>query len=324
MNSPSGEPKNQKRTPAMPNSKMKNAIELRAKTYKKIRDYFDQNNVLEAETPILSQYATVDPHIDSLATQVMGQLHYLQTSPEFFLKRLLASGSGDIYSLGKVFRQGERGKRHQPEFTMLEWYRVGWNEHELMKELEALIKLFLPNVEVVQLSYRNCFLKELNIEPHKTDVKVLKKLTQSLIDIDFDSEEKSAWLDLLMTHCIESTLPKGLVFIYDYPKEQAALAKFGTNSEGQIIARRFEAYLNGMELANGYFELTNADEQKVRFETDQAYRKNNNLSVYPYDKNLVGALNLGMPECAGVALGVDRLLMVLCKTDNISDVISFT
>ena len=305
----------------MPNPKIINALKLRAKTYKKIRTYFDQNNILEVEAPILSQFATVDPHIDSLTTQVLGQPHYLQTSPEFFLKKLLASGSGDIYSLGKVFRQGERGRKHYPEFTMLEWYRVGWDEHELIKEVESLVKLFLPSVAVIKLSYRECFLKELRLDPHEIKIAELKVLTHSLIDIDFVSEERSAWLDLLMTHCIEPTLPQGLVFIYDYPKEQAALSRLEENSDGQIIARRFEAYLNGMELANGYFELTDANEQQSRFESDQAYRKNNKLPIYPYDKELIKALSQGVSDCAGVAVGIDRLLMVLCESNNINDVI---
>ncbi|MGH1441302.1 MAG: EF-P lysine aminoacylase EpmA [Cellvibrionaceae bacterium] len=301
--------------------KIKNSLALRAKTYKKIRDYFYEKNVLEAEAPILSQYATVDPHIDSLSTQVINQTQYLQTSPEFFLKRLLANGSGDVYSLGKVFRQGERGQRHQPEFTMLEWYRVAWDEHELMDEVAILLRLFLPHLSVRKISYQECFLSELNIDPHSVSVNELKEITHNKLDIEFDSNERSAWLDILISHCIEPSLTEGLVFIYDYPKEQAALAQLEKNNKGQIIARRFEAYLNGMELANGYFELTDADEQKKRFEADQAYRKANDLPIYPYDKNLVDALKNGMPSCSGVAMGVDRLLMILCNTVDISDVV---
>jgi len=308
----------------MLNDKIKNSLALRAKIYKTIRDYFYQHHVLEVETPILSQYATVDPHIDSLSTEVINQTHYLQTSPEFFLKRLLTADSGDIYSLGKVFRQGERGKRHQPEFTMLEWYRVAWDEHELMKEVETLIKLFLPELAVEKLSYQECFLDFLDLDPHDISIDELKRITHKIVDIEFDSDERSAWLDVLMTHCIEPNLPKGLVFIYDYPKEQAALARLDKNSQGQMVARRFEAYLNGMELANGYFELTDALEQQKRFEVDRGYRKENDLPLYPYDKNLVEALKNGMPECAGVAMGIDRLLMILSNTDDINEVISFS
>jgi len=305
-------------------NKIKNSLALRAKTYKIIRDYFYEKNVLEAETPILSQYATVDPHIDSLSTQVINQMQYLQTSPEFFLKRLLADGCGDIYSLGKVFRQGERGKRHQPEFTMLEWYRVAWDEHELMEEVVTLLRLFLPHLSVKKIAYQDCFLNALNVDPHDIELGELKKITHKAIDIEFDSDERSDWLDILMSHYIEPNLTEELVLIYDYPKEQAALAQLGQNNQGQTIARRFEAYLNGMELANGYFELTDANEQKKRFEADQAYRKNNNLPLYPYDKGLVEALENGMPSCSGVAMGVDRLLMVLSNTKDINDVISFT
>lgn len=307
----------------MPNDKIKNSLALRAKIYKIIRDYFYEKNVLEAETPILSQYATVDPHIDSLSTQVINQTQYLQTSPEFFLKRLLANGSGDVYSLGKVFRQGERGKRHQPEFTMLEWYRVAWDEHELMEEVAILLRLFLPHLSVKKISYQDCFLNALNIDPHDVELGELKKIAHKVIDIEFDSDEKSDWLDILMSHCIEPNLTEELVFIYDYPKEQAALAQLGKNNKGQTVVRRFEAYLNGMELANGYFELTDANEQKKRFEADQTYRKANNLPIYPYDNHLIEALKKGMPECAGVAMGIDRLLMILSNTDDINNVISF-
>ncbi len=298
-------------------------LRFRAACYKKLRDFFCQRDVLEVETPLLSEAATVDPHIESLSTEVLGAKQYLQTSPEFYLKRLLAAGSGDIYSLGKVFRQGEKGRRHHPEFTLLEWYRVGWDEQQLIDEVIALIHIFLPEVIVTRYSYRQCFLNVLSIDPHSADLSTIKKLTRDKIDIEFDSPSVSDWCDILMTHCIEPALPKGLVVIDDYPKEQAALAQLGQNDQGQTVARRFEAYLNGIELANGYYELTDAYEQEQRFCVDQRYRKNNNLPIYPYDRKLVAALENGMPACSGVALGLDRLLMILCNSRDIGEVISF-
>jgi lysyl-tRNA synthetase class 2 len=299
-------------------------LEARAQLYRTIRQFFYERNVLEVETPLLGEAATVDPHIDSLGVNVLGQSRYLQTSPEFYLKRLLAAGSGDIYSLGKVFREGEKGRKHQPEFTMLEWYRVGWDEHQLMEEVKQLLAHFFPDLSYQKINYRELFLQYIDIDPHNVDVPTLKKIAQSKIDIEFESEHKDTWLDLLMTHIIEPHLSNGLTFIYDYPLSQAALAASGTNIQGQHVARRFEVYINGMELANGYFELTDAVEQKKRFEENCHYRVNNGLPNFPYDKKLVEALEAGLPACSGVALGVDRLLMLICQADSIENVISFS
>lgn len=298
-------------------------LKARADLYRAIRHFFDERRVLEVETPLLGQAATVDPFIDSLATEVCGKEYFLQTSPEFFLKRLLANHSADIYSLGKVFRQGELGKKHHPEFTLLEWYRVGWDEHQLMDEFELLISSLI-SIPVEKISYQDLFLRHLNLDPHSISVAELKKITKERIDAQFDFSDKSTCFDLLMTHCIEPSMSDGLLMVYDYPEDQAALAMLGKNEKGQIIARRFEAYLNGMELANGYFELTDAIEQERRFRADVSFRQKNNLSVVPYDKQLVAALASGMPACAGVALGIDRLLMVISREPDINKVLSFS
>jgi lysyl-tRNA synthetase class 2 len=299
-------------------------LKARARLYRVIRDFFEERDVLEVDTPILSQSGTVDAFIESLVTEVSNKKYFLQTSPEFFLKRLLANNSGDIYSLAKVFRQGEQGKKHSPEFTLLEWYRVAWNEHQLMDEVAVFLKGFMPDIVENKISYQDLFLSHFNIDPHLIFLEDLKLLVKKNIDINFDLLDKSACLDLLMTHHIEPKMPKGLFFIYDYPADQAALASLGKNEKGQIVARRFEAYLNGIELANGYYELTDAVEQKKRFEKDVNYRLQNNLPSVPYDKLLVKALESGMPECAGVALGIDRLLMALHKKSTINEVLSFS
>lgn len=299
-------------------------LKARAELYRTIRGFFEAHGVLEVDTPILSQTGTVDPFIESLVTKVGDRPFYLQTSPEFFLKRLLASCSGDIYSLGKVFRQGEQGNKHHPEFTLLEWYRVAWDEHQLMDELGALIQLLMPRVAIKKMSYRDLFLTHLNIDPHSADLADLKRRVKKEINISFDLLDKPTCFDLLMTHCIEPGMPKALLFVYDYPRESAALASLGENIQGQVVARRFEAYLNGVELANGYYELTDAVEQTKRFENDVKYRHDNALSTVPFDKQLVAALESGLPACAGVALGVDRLLMVLGKKSSINEVLSFS
>ena len=298
-------------------------LQLRAQLYKDIRRFFEARQVLEVETPILGVGATVDPFIDSLSTEVMGELRYLQTSPEFYLKRLLAAGTQDIYSLGKVFRQGEKGRRHSPEFTLLEWYRIEWDEHQLMSEVEELMALLLPSLSIHKVSYRELFLQYLDVDPHTASINTLQTLATTIMDVDINSDRKDTWLDVLMTHCIEPQLPDGLCFIYDYPASQAALAKLARDKQGQMVARRFELYLNRIELANGYFELTDAVEQEQRFQHEQAYRRHHNLPDLPYDQKLVDALKNGMPNCAGVALGVDRLLMVLSKAESIEQVISF-
>ena len=300
------------------------AIQQRAVLYRTIRDFFFERKVLELDVPILSEYATIDPFIESLHSTVMGQRHYLQTSPEFFLKRFLSAYPQDIYYLGKAFRQDEKGARHRPEFTMLEWYRVDMNEQQLMEEVRALIMCICPDVSWQSVSYKELFQRYLSIDPHSASVATLKACAESRIDMHFDAEDKNPWLDLLFTHCIEPQLPQGLVGVYDYPASQAALAKVVDNDNGQPVAKRFEMYLNGMELANGYWELTDADEQKRRFCADQLYRQKSNLPTLPYDELLVRALYEGQfPVCAGVALGVDRLLMCCLDTPNISDVLSF-
>lgn len=299
-------------------------IQQRAMMYHTIRRFFFERDVLELDVPVLSQYATVDPFIDSLCSKVMGQQHYLQTSPEFFLKRFLSAYTQDVYYLGKAFRQDESGARHRPEFTMLEWYRVGMNEQELMDEVCALIMQLCPDTDECRISYGELFQRYLSLDPHTASVAELKACAVSRIDMQFSADDKNPWLDLLFTHCIEPQLPQGLVGIYDYPASQAALATVAVDANGQSVAKRFEVYFNGMELANGYWELTDAKEQERRFQADQSYREQHHLPALPYDELLVAALHEGQfPACAGVALGVDRLLMCCVNTPNISDVVSF-
>jgi lysyl-tRNA synthetase class 2 len=304
-------------------------LQQRALLYQRIRQFFLERDVLEVDVPVLNEYATVDPFIESVHCEVMGQIHYLQTSPEFFLKRLLTAYQQDIYYLGKAFRQGERGKRHRPEFTMLEWYRVGWTEQQLIVEVQAFINVFFPEKKTFISSYREVFQRALNIDPHTATVAQLKICATEKIEGDFGSEitacnDKNTWLDVLFTHGVEPTLGSAVVAIYDYPASQSALAKIADDEQGQCVAKRFEVYVDGVELANGYWELTDGKEQRARFEKDNDYRQQHSLPILPYDQPLVNALIEGqMPACAGVALGVDRLLMCLLEVEDIGEVVSF-
>lgn len=299
-------------------------IQQRALIYQRIRQFFADHQVLELDVPILSVYATVDPFIDSVTAQVMGHDAYLQTSPEFFMKRFLAAYPQDIYYLGKAFRQDENGPRHRPEFTILEWYRVGWDEQRLMAEVQHLIQSCCPELAAQTISYKGLFQQYLSLNPHTATVAELSACAKAHIDTDFTSDDKNPWLDLLFTHCIEPELPKGLVSIYDYPASQAALAQVIENEEGVFVAKRFEVYCNGLELANGYCELTDGDEQERRFKADVQYRQAQGLADYPYDQALVDTLKVGQfPACAGVALGMDRLLMCISGKTDIADVLCF-
>lgn len=309
------------------------ALALRARLLGHIRDFFAQRQVLEVETPLLSAAAATDPQLESFVTRYIGpgasqgQPLYLHTSPEFAMKRLLAAGSGPIYQIGKVFRNGEFGRRHNPEFTLLEWYRPGFDTHRLMDEVEALVRHALrPWRELgasERLSYREAFLRHADIDPHVADRAQLAScaaahgIAAPAGDLGID-----AWRDLLLTHLIEPHLGRrGPTFLHDYPASQAALARIRPGEPP--LAERFELYIDGVELANGYHELGDADTQRARFEADLTVRRAAGKSVVPLDERLLGALRHGLPDCAGVALGVDRLLMLAAKAESLDQVLAF-
>ncbi|MBR9910747.1 MAG: EF-P lysine aminoacylase GenX [Gammaproteobacteria bacterium] len=298
-------------------------LRARAELYERLRIFFRQRGVLEVEVPLLARHTATDPHIDSIAVTLDGADGYLQTSPEFFMKRLLAAGVGDIYSLGKAFRRGEAGRRHNPEFTMLEWYRLDLDEQQLMDEVEALLGDCLKLESIRRVSYRELFETQLGIDPHRASAEQLRALAAEHVDVAWQEADVDTWLDVLMTHVIEPALGRGLVFVYDYPASQAALARVATDAQGQRVARRFEAYVNGMELANGYWELTDAVEQRRRFAADSARRQQLGLPELAADEHLLAALASGLPACAGVALGVDRLLMQQAGAAEIAAVLAF-
>lgn len=297
------------------------ALRLRAELYSRIREFFQQHDVLEVETPVLGQAASTDVH---LASYSVDDGLFLQTSPEFAMKRLLAAGSGAIYQICKSFRHGESGKRHNPEFSMLEWYRPGFDHFQLMAEVAELLNSLLGERPVRQLSYRSAFAQVLDVDPHHATVSELSALALQHCNYQTNENDRDTLLDLLMAEVIEPRLGQGeLTFIYNYPASQSALAKVKGDNQGARVAERFELYVNGVELANGYHELTDAGEQQRRFDADIAERLRRGLPDVPVDQKLVQALQHGLPECAGVAVGLDRLLMLMADTDSIRDVIAF-
>jgi lysyl-tRNA synthetase class 2 len=297
----------------------------RAKIMAQIRAFFSERDVLEVDTPLLCRVTAMDPHLQSISVPLSnGDIGYLQTSPEFPMKRLLASGSGSIYSLGKVFRGDESGRYHNLEFTLLEWYRIGFNHHQLMDEMDALLQRVLGTDNAIRVTYRSIFRDKLSIDPFTASINELKNaaIIAKLNVVDL-GDDRDTWLELLMSHLIEPQL--GVTqphFIFDFPASQAALAKI-REEDHHLIGERFEVYHHGIELANGYHELTDAKEQRRRFEADNVQREKMHLAQLPIDENLLAALAHGMPECAGVALGVDRLIMLAIKAKHINEVITF-
>lgn len=310
------------------------ALKLRAELYALIRRFFAQRGVLEVETPILSSAGNTDPNIESFSTLFSGPVigginkRWLRTSPEYALKRLLAAGIGDCYELGRVFRNGEAGARHNPEFTMLEWYRLGFDHHDLMAEIIDLIREAIrikdKNIylDFVKISYIEFFVEKLDIDPFSASLSELQS-TLKKFHISPDGLTRDDWLDLLFTHCIQPNFPEEqLLLLYDYPASQCALAKI--RADKPPVAERFEVFLGKLELANGYHELTDPEEQLMRFEHDNQVRTERRQSALPIDHHLLNALRRGIPECAGVALGIERLLMYLLGTEDIRDVLAFS
>ncbi|HDP90421.1 MAG TPA: EF-P lysine aminoacylase GenX [Thioalkalivibrio sp.] len=299
----------------------------RARMLHGIRAFFALRGVMEVSPPLLSGAAVTDPQIESIHARVCGETRYLHTSPEFAMKRLLAAGSGDIYYLGPVFRDGERGRRHATEFTMLEWYRLGFDLEALMTEVETLLlTLAYPHRSLqpaMRLSYREAFLRYAGIDPFAADDKALAAVARER-GLDVAGEMgRDDWLDLLISTVVAPQFPTDrLTLVFDYPASQAALARVADGPYG-AVARRFEAYLGELELVNGFHELAVAEEQRARFEADLARRQARGQAAVPMDDHLLAALAAGLPDCAGVSVGIDRLLMAVCGEADISAVQCF-
>ncbi len=298
--------------------------------YALIRGFFAERGVLEVETPVLSAAANTDPNIESFGTTFSGPAgagapqRWLRTSSEFPQKRLLAAGVGDCYELGRVFRNGEAGRSHNPEFTMLEWYRVGWDHRRLSEEAVDLVVAALAlagvSAQVEQTTYRDLFRATLRVDPFSAPVATLQSALGPL-RTDGSGLLRDDWLDLLMTHRIQPLFPKDrITVVRDYPASQCALAKIRRGEPP--VAERFELYVGPHELANGYHELTDAAEQRERFERDNARRQARGQDPLPFDERLLAALAGGLPDCAGVALGIERLLMAMTGAEEIGRVLA--
>ncbi len=312
-----------------PSISIKN-LKARAKILTQIRNFFAAHDVMEVETPVLSRAAVTDLHLRSfkLSSKENPPPFYLHTSPEFAMKRLLAAGSGSIYQIAKVFREGESGRFHNPEFTLLEWYRLGWTYHELMDEVDSLLQLILKTKSGKRETYQALFKKHLDINPHSVPIEQLQNCISQygLINISgIDYNDRDILLQLLMSHCIEPNLGMDCpCFVVDYPASQAALAKIRySDYDDFYVAERFEVYVKGIELANGFQELCDAEEQAARFQGDLQMRDKQHLPKVPIDNHFLDALKFGLPECAGVALGIDRLVLLALKENHINNVISF-
>lgn len=297
-------------------------LRLRADLLRRTRNFFAERDVLEVETPLLAPATVTDLHLHSLALANAGQTWYLQTSPEFAMKRLLSAGSGSCYQICKAFRADEVSRLHNPEFTLLEWYRTGFSLDELMDEVAALATILVGAADVPRLSYREIFLEHLGFDPHAIGGEELALLTRRHVDFGSAELDDTDHLQLLLNHCIEPSLPH-FCFVYDFPAPQAALAVVQPDASGTSVAKRFELYGAGMELANGYQELTDAGELRRRFERDLKERERRDLPSVPVDERLLAALAAGLPACAGVALGFDRLVMLAAGLDSIGEVLAF-
>ena len=310
------------------------ALRLRAALNTRLRSYFAGHGVIEVETPVMSVAGNTEPNIASFTVEFSGRsdgsppARWLRTSPEYPLKRLLAAGFGDCYELGRVFRNGEAGSRHNPEFTMLEWYRIGWDHRRLAVETAAVINLGLDLVgrhaPLVHVRYRDLYFDRLGLDPLTVSDETLRNALGEGVVMDPRGLVRDDWLDLLMTHRLQPGFDESaMLAVHDYPASQSALARLRADRDGTPVAERFELYLGALELANGYHELTDAGEQGGRFERDGRIRQSRADTVPPTDQRLLAALEHGLPDCAGVALGVDRLMMAMLDTERIADVVAF-
>ena len=302
-------------------------LRLRARMLETVRRHFAASGALEVETPTMVQAGVTDVHLESLEVHRADgtRAGFLHTSPEYAMKRLLAAGAPDIWQLCRVFREGERGRRHNPEFTMVEWYRLGIDHHALMDDVERLLRALIGSERPVgptrRVTYRDAFVESLGLDPLVAPLDAIRAaLSGSGVDVPQSvAGERDALLDLAMSLAVAPAFaPDAITFLYDFPASQAALARI----RGPV-ASRFEAFWGGLELANGFHELGDADEQARRFEADRAERRRRGQPDREPDLRFIAALAAGLPPCAGVAMGLDRVVMIAAGADSIDDVIAF-
>jgi len=302
-------------------------LQQRAALLAQLRKFFAERAVLEVETPQLMAACVPDPMIEALRVQYHGattQTLYLQSSPELAMKRLLAAGSGAIYQICRAFRDNETGHLHNPEFTLLEWYRPRFDHYQLMLEVEDLLRQILQCPPAHYLSYQQAFIQYAQFDPLQVDLAQLQqRIAQWMSAESAQSLARDACLQLIMSQEIEPHLGQTVpTFVHDYPASQASLARCLT--ENSQLAARFEVYVKGIELANGFYELTDADEQLQRFKAELQQRQQAGAHQPPLDEKFLAALDAGLPDCAGVALGVDRLLMLQTGASCLDEVLTFS
>lgn len=302
-------------------------LRLRARILSRVRAFFAARGVLEVETPSLSRSATTDPNLASFVVPSATGARYLHTSPEFPMKRLLAAGSGDIYQICKVFRADEVGRHHNPEFSLLEWYRLGFDHFTLMDEVDELLAEVFDGLLVYEpaarLTFQEAFAKHADLDPHEAGIVECRACAEAFgiqapIELDFQQ-----WLDLILTRVVlPRCAPDGFAFIYDFPVARAALARIRPGAPP--LAERFELIGHGLELADGFHELADANEQRERFARELDLRHEQGLPRVPVDENLLQALNAGLHDCVGIALGLDRLVMLAATLDDITQAMAFS
>jgi lysyl-tRNA synthetase class 2 len=298
------------------------ALQARAQIYKQIRTFFESRDVLEVETPSMTPYTVTDPHVSSLAVTYDEQAWYLQTSPEYMMKQLITMHQKDIYQICKAYRNDQFGAQHQPEFTMLEWYRMGFDYQTLMQEVVALVRILVGELPVVYVSYATLFEEVLGVNPLNATCDELAELATLLIACDVSALDFTLtdWQQLLFSFVVEPTLKnKPCVMVYDFPISHSSLAK--PCKHDPRLSARFELFLNGVECANGFEELTDAGDCERRFKVDLAQRQRQGLPLLTMDAPFLEAMHYGMPKCAGVSLGLDRILMHMLDAKSIDEVI---
>lgn len=302
-----------------------NVLRYRAQFISFIRQFFVERDYLEVDTPIMAKHGVTDVYIDNISASFSSQNYALQSSPEFHMKRLLASGSGPIFQISKAFRNDEQGRWHNPEFTLLEWYQLNITHYQLMDEVDSLLQRLLGCPMLRRLSYKELFEHYCEgINPHKASLETLAELVkkyQLTQALDKNEQDKDQYLFLLLAGVIEPQLSAEAapLAVYDFPPSQASLAAINDG-----VAQRFEIYYKGVELANGFLELCDAVVQQKRFEQDNTQRMAMGRETKTIDSRLIAALEHGLPPCSGVALGVDRLLALALNRPCLEDVIAFT
>jgi lysyl-tRNA synthetase class 2 len=306
-------------------------LRARAAMLERIRAYFAAQDVLEVQTPVLSAATATDPAIESIAARPSrGDARFLQTSPEFAMKRLLAAGIGDCYQICPVFRDGESGRLHNPEFTMVEWYRLDFGVAEMERDIDRLLRVACADLRTFaparSVTYRAAVADACAIDCRSAGIAEIQAalIASGVTAAASEDWDRDAWLDLLMGAVVGPRLGRDApVFVHDYPASQAALARLRREPDGTEVALRFELYVDGVELANGFSELGDAGEQRRRFERDLESRRRAGQAAVPFDRRLLAALEHGLPECAGVALGFDRLVMVALGLSSLEAAMPF-